>query len=91
MKEIEDNISIFVQNHFPDFYNEQGNNFIEFVKEYYNWTQQTNNNIYFARNLLEYRDIDKTIDEFLYHFKEKYLPGAPVFYNKTRSNVKKRC
>ena len=88
MKEIEDNISIFVQNHFPDFYNEQGNNFIEFVKEYYNWTQQTNNNIYFARNLLEYRDIDKTIDEFLYHFKEKYLPGAPVFYNKTRSNVK---
>lgn len=88
MKDIEDNISILVKNHFPDFYREQGNNFVDFVKEYYNWAQQPNNHVFYTRNLLEYRDIDKTIDEFLVHFKSKYLSDAPVFYSKTRSNIK---
>jgi hypothetical protein len=88
MKEIEDNISLFVQNHFPQFYQEQGNTFIEFVKEYYNWSQQSNNNIFFSRNLLEYRDIDTTVDSFLYHFKQKYLSGTPVNFDLSRFNIK---
>jgi len=88
MKQIEDDISLLVENHFPQFYKEQGNTFIEFVKEYYQWTQQTNNNIFFSRNLLEFRDIDNTIDDFLYHYKLKYLTGAPVDFDKTRFNVK---
>jgi len=88
MKQIEDNISLLVENHFPQFYKEQGNNFIEFVKEYYKWAQQTNNNLYFSRNLLEYRDIDNTIDDFLYHYKLKYLNGAPVNFDRSRFNIK---
>ncbi len=88
MKLIEDNISLLVENHFPEFYKEQGNTFIDFVKEYYNWTLQTNNNLYFSRNLLENRDIDTTIDEFLYHYKEKYLNGAPVNFDRSRFNIK---
>lgn len=88
MKQIEDNISVLVQTHFPQFYNEDGETFVEFVKEYYRWLESSNNATYFSRNLLEFRDIDSTIDEFLVHFKNKYLAEAPVFYNKTRSNVK---
>ena len=88
MKQIEDTISVLVENHFPQFYKEQGNTFIEFVKEYYNWAQQTNNNLYFARNFLEYRDIDNTINDFLYHYKLKYLNGAPVNFDRTRFNIK---
>jgi hypothetical protein len=88
MKQIEDDISLLVENHFPQFYKEQGNTFVEFVKEYYQWTQQTNNNIFFTRNLLEFRDIDITIDEFLYHYNLKYLTGTPVSFEKTRFNVK---
>ena len=88
MKDIEDNISVLVGNHFPDFYREQGNTFVEFVKEYYNWAQESNNFIGYSRNLIEYGDIDKTIDSFLVHFKDKYLYNAPVFYENTRSNIK---
>ncbi len=88
MKEIEDSISVLVQNHFPEFYKEEGDTFVAFVKAYYEWAQQTNNHVYFARNLLEYRDIDKTIDDFLVHFKEKYLVEAPVSYDTTRQNIK---
>jgi len=39
MKIIEDQIDIFIKNQFPEFYREQGEQFIEFVKEYYKWTQ----------------------------------------------------
>lgn len=88
MKQIEDNISVLVQNHFPQFYKEQGNTFVDFVKEYYNWAQQTNNTIFFSRNLLEYRDIDSTIDSFLYHYKLKYLEGTPTNFDRSRFNVK---
>jgi hypothetical protein len=88
MKQIEDDISLLIENHFPQFYKEQGNTFVDFVKEYYQWAEQTNNNIFFTRNLLEYRDIDKTIDDFLYHYKLKYLTGAPVSFDRTRFNVK---
>ena len=88
MKSIEDNISLLVENHFPSFYREQGNTFIDFVKEYYNWTQQTNNNIFFTRNLLENRDIDTTIDDFLYHYNQKYIQGSPVNFDRSRFNVK---
>ena len=88
MKQIEDNISLLVENQFPQFYKEQGNTFIEFVKEYYNWLQTSNNTNFYARNLLEYRDIDNTIDSFLYHYQQKYLNNSPVDYQKTRFNVK---
>jgi len=88
MKQIEDKISTLVQNHFPQFYNEDGESFVEFVKEYYRWMESSNNSIFYSRNLLEFRDIDTTIDDFLVHFKNKYLAEAPVFYDKTRSNVK---
>jgi hypothetical protein len=88
MRDIEDNIAIQVSNHFPEFYREQGNNFVEFVKEYYNWTQQTNNVNFYTRSLMEYRDIDKTLDEFLVHYKTKYLTSSPYYQDRTRSNIK---
>jgi hypothetical protein len=88
MKEIEDNISLLIQNHFPEFYKESGDNFIAFVKEYYNWALQTNNHLYHSRKLLDYRDIDKTVDDFLYHFEEKYLKGAPVSFQRSRFDIK---
>ena len=88
MKIIEDNISVLVENHFPQFYKEQGNNFIDFVKEYYNWSQQTNNNLFYTRNFFENNDIDTTIDDFLFHYKQKYLLDSPENVENTRFNVK---
>jgi hypothetical protein len=78
MREVPDKISLFVEKQFPGFYAEDGANFVEFVKEYYKHLESTNNAIYFARNLVEFRDIDKTIDDFVVHFKEKYLKNFPL-------------
>lgn len=82
---IEKKISNFISNQFPQFYKEEGENFILFMKAYYEWMEDSwdgaNNGyggpIREARELLEYRDIDTTIERFLEYFKEKYLYGIP--------------
>ena len=73
MKNIEKRISPLIQNQFPAFYQEEGENFIAFVKAYYEWLESTDNPLYHARRLPSYRDIDDTTDDFIVQFKEKYL------------------
>jgi hypothetical protein len=73
MKNIEKRISPLIASQFPSFYQEEGENFIAFVKAYYEWLESTDNPLYHARRLPTYRDIDDTTDDFIVHFKEKYL------------------
>lgn len=76
MRDIEDYISPLIESQFPSFYQEEGPLFILFAKEYFKWLESNDKALYYSRNLLEYRDLDKTIDSFLVHFKEKYLSGV---------------
>lgn len=69
----EKNISQFIQNQFPAIYREEGEMFVEFVKQYYEWMEDTNNTLYHSRRQTEYKDIDETVDDFVVRFKEKYL------------------
>jgi hypothetical protein len=73
MRNIEKLISPLVKSQFPAFYQEEGPQFIAFVKAYYEWMEQPGNPLYQARSLNDYRDIDTTLDEFIIYFKEKYL------------------
>jgi hypothetical protein len=71
--QFEANISPLIPDQFPSFYDDDESLFIPFVQAYYEWMEQSNNVINLSRNLLSYRDIDKTIDDFIVHFKLKYL------------------
>lgn len=73
MKDFEKNISTLVESQFPAFYAEEGPKFISFIKAYYEWMESNNNPTYHSRRLLNYRDIDETVDDFILNFKEKYL------------------
>ena len=88
--QVEKYISNFVQNQFPQFYQEEGPNFILFLQAYYEWMEENSeytsadgstifegNPIGEARRLFDYRDIDNTLTKFLSHFQEKYLYGIP--------------
>jgi hypothetical protein len=81
---IEKYVSNFVENQFPLFYQEEGPNFILFVKAYYEWMESSGAPIKEARELFNYRDIDNTTIEFLEYFQKKYLYGIPynVIVNK---------
>lgn len=73
MENVEKTISNLIESQFPAFYAEEGPRFISFVKSYYEWMEDANNTIYHSRRLLDYKDIDNTVDDFLIHFKNKYL------------------
>jgi hypothetical protein len=82
---VEKYVSNFIRNQFPRFYQEEGENFILFVKAYYEYleTESVNHEvpdggpIAEARELLSYRDIDSTLEKFLEFFQKKYLYGIP--------------
>lgn len=74
---VEKYISNFVENQFPQFYQEDGPTFILFMKAYYEWMEESGNPIGEARSLFDHRDIDNTTQDFLQHFQKKYLYGIP--------------
>lgn len=77
METIEQKISNLVEYQFPAFYQEEGPVFIAFVKAYYEWMEQEGNTINQSRNILNYRDLDETLESFLFYFQKKYLYGIP--------------
>jgi hypothetical protein len=83
MQEIEKFISPFIESQFPSFYQEEGEVFIDFVKTYYEWMERYNTVtgekgiLRDSRSLLEYRDVDDTLQQFVIHFKNKYINSLP--------------
>ena len=71
-------ISNFIAQQFPSFYREEGDKFIQFVKAYYEWLEQSGQTSNKTRNLFSTRDIDLTADKFIENFKKKYLFGIPT-------------
>ena len=52
-------------------------NFVLFVQAYYEWMEQTGNAIDASKNLLNYKDVDKTTAEFIQYFQNEFLPYFP--------------
>ena len=75
--EIEKFISPFIESQFPSFYEKEGPLFIAFLTAYYEWMESEGNIINQARSLLEYRDIDTTMVQFIKYFKDKYMLSIP--------------
>jgi hypothetical protein len=74
-------ISFIVENQLPEFIRSdltgKYDNFVAFVKAYYEWLEQENGITAETRSLLSYADIDKTTEEFIDHFTNKFLPYFP--------------
>jgi len=85
MNDLDTIISPLVQKQFPGFYEEEGPLFILFTTEYFKWletkeliTSGTNiagQSLFYSRSILTYSDVDKTIEDFLVYFSQKYLQG----------------
>lgn len=67
-------IADLVANQLPDFYSQDGKNFIAFIEAYYEWMdiQQLNYKI------ADYQDIDTTLNKFLSHFRNEFLSLIPA-------------
>lgn len=65
--------SIAVQRQIPEHIRENYPAFVEFVKVYYDFLEQTQ-----AQNLEQIRDIDTTLEEFIDRFKSELAKNIPV-------------
>jgi hypothetical protein len=69
------NTSPLVPYQFPTIFQTNGPNFVLFCQEYFKWMEQEPQAGYWARQIFNIHDIDSTMDEFIVHFKNKYLQG----------------
>jgi len=71
-------ISFHIERQFPAIYREEGQDLVQFVKEYYKFLETNENQgLYNGRRLFEYKDIDSTLERMLIFFKNKYLADLP--------------
>lgn len=71
-------ISGFIAQQFPEIYQSEAKPFVAFVTEYFKFLESENQTIEVNRKLLDNKDIDDTVDNFLIHFKNTYLQNLPL-------------
>jgi hypothetical protein len=76
--EFVERISNLVKRQFPEFYQEDGENFIAFITAYYEYMEQEGKATSVLRNLKNYKNIDTTLDEYLEYFRRDLLPSVPT-------------
>ena len=74
---IKSKLSKLVQNQFPDFYKEEGKNFLAFIEAYYEYLEQNGKLTDAIQNIEDYKDINTTLDEYLEYFQDTLLPSVP--------------
>jgi hypothetical protein len=71
--------SLLVASQLPAFVSENPDyaNFVLFLQAYYEWMEQNGNLLDSSKNLLAYKDIDTTTNQFLKYFINDFLPYFP--------------
>ena len=69
--------SALIAEQLPDFIQEDAPKFQKFIEAYYEWMEQSGNATERAKNLLDYRDIDNTLDQFIQYFKSEVMDRIP--------------
>lgn len=71
--------SLLVSQQLPEFVRDNPDyaNFSLFLQAYYEWMEQTGQVTEGSKNLLSYKDIDDTSDQFLEYFTNDFLPNFP--------------
>jgi glutamine amidotransferase-like uncharacterized protein len=70
-------ISSLVQSQFPQFVREDYPTLVAFIQAYYQYLELQKNPQDVLTNLMSYRDIDRTLDEFVVKFEKEYIDGLP--------------
>ena len=61
----------------PDFVDAEYPIFVQFLRSYYEWMEQTDQTLGASNRMLSYRDVDSTLDDFIEHFRVTFLANLP--------------
>ena len=81
LNDFEDFISPLVEHQFPAVYVDEGPVIVSFVKAYYEYLEQTGEDLNNTRKMFKNRDVDQSIDTFLEHFRKEFLHNFPKTIN----------
>lgn len=83
--------SLLIRSQIPEHIrdNPDYSNFVTFIQAYYEWMEQNNNLLNHTKNLLNYADVDNTLDEFVEYYSNEFLPNFPVETLSDKSQVVK--
>lgn len=70
-------LSALIVDQFPDFYKEDGELFLAFIKAYYEYMEQNGKMTDAVRNLSDYRNIETTTTDFIDYFVGTFIPNVP--------------
>lgn len=71
------NLQTLAPQQLPGFVIEDSAMLYAFVKAYYEWMDKQNNANFELRNLVNYQDIDRTLDKFIEWFQSEFIPRIP--------------
>jgi hypothetical protein len=74
---LENILSPFIEQQFPQFVRTDHRKLVLFVKAYYEWLEKQGNPGFVVSHLDEVADIDGNLEQFFDHFKHTYLEGFP--------------
>lgn len=74
---VDNKVSVLIEQQFPDFMYEEGLTFIQFVKAYYEWMEESGNALDASKSLLDYQDLDTTLDQYLEYFHRELMGPIP--------------
>ncbi len=77
MSDSNNKISHVVSNQVPFFVRNDHGEFISFLEHYYKYLEQDGKAVNVSRNILNYRDIDKTTDEIAEHMYSQFMRLMP--------------
>jgi sugar lactone lactonase YvrE len=70
-------ISPLIEAQFPAFIREEGPRFVSFLKAYYEFMEQSGQAVNATRSLIDYQDIDRTLDSFVEYFRREFMINIP--------------
>ena len=79
MSNLANGTSVLLSGQIPEFITANDPNFTAFLQAYYQWMEDSNTGatLYHTKNLLNYKDIDETTDQFIQYFVNDFLPYFP--------------
>lgn len=75
---LEKNISLFIEEQFPNRFRNEGELLVQFIEYYYTWMEQEGNVTDISRRLQDFNDPDTIPDQFLDFLRNEFLSGIPA-------------
>jgi hypothetical protein len=76
--DIDNGVSNLLGERVPQFVAIDHTTFVEFLKQYYEWMEEEGNPKYVSNRLLDYRDVDDTLDSLVVRFMNEFGDGVPT-------------